>query len=203
MILVAGGLFLFAQCKKPEEPDRGPNWYQKEAIYDFDLEAGGLVKEHYTQLISRLDEGEVIRMYERLQDTSGWNYHRLFRIITDEWYRSATGLYVSYTTSCSMGLLAPTPRTYLFAPAYPAAGQELPLYQCSDTPYAYNRVATVNEVLTVPAGRFPIFSILHHNGDRSWWSPEVGIVQYETDLRLDTSNTYIRVTLKLSNITAL
>ncbi len=200
LFLFTGSMLLFTQCKKPEAPDRGPSWYQKEALYDFDLETDSVIREHYTQLKTQLDAGEIIRVYENLQDTSGWNYHRLFRVITDEWHRGAAGIYIAYKKSCSVGIFSNPVGTYLFAPATPYTGQELPLYRCSDEPYATNKVEAVNQIVTVPAGRFTTFSVLHDNGDRSWWNKETGIVQYETDMQVDTSRKYLRVTLKLSQI---
>jgi hypothetical protein len=68
---------------------------------------------------------------------------------------------------------------FLYAPNIPDLYQELPLFSCSLRSRSSNIVIATDSTVTVPMGTFKTYVLEHSNGDKSFWSPDSGIIMYE------------------------
>lgn len=198
VVLLAGGLLFFGGCKKEEEVII-PGWYQKAAEYYFDLDSAGKTIQNFSIIAVRIVNPGIIELTERVQYPTRFGYSGLTNLSDLDLFTQKEGLFGEHPNSCGFISLSGSSR-YLLVPANPRTEQQIPIYGCAKTLYGTDTIIATEEMITVPVGTYKTFSIAHYNGDRSWWSQGIGLVQYETDMKVDTGNKYIRVTLKLSQI---
>ena len=198
LFLLAGGL-LFARCSKGDKGDPGPDWFSNNVEYIYDLDSAGSVRPEYCKVRTSIDAQGEINLEQSLQDNGYLGVYSKLIDLPDLVKRKPEGLFITYNATCSF---VPDLKDYLKVPTKPVVGQLIPLYSCGGYHGCDDTVVTVNENITVPAGTFQVFSIVHSNGDRSWWNFEMGIIQYQFLLRY-TGNKMTTVTLKLRKIRSL
>lgn len=109
------------------------------------------------------------------------NFGMLFDVPDRDIVVKKGGLYGLACENCDMGpLVCLNEFEFLYAPNAPSPNQKIPVYGCGRTPRGHNRIITVDTTITVPMGTFRTYVMQHYAfGDRSYWNPNVGLIQYD------------------------
>ncbi len=177
MALVA--ITVITSCKKESVAPAG--WFTKnrDYYYDYATDTSNIVNYRQLSVIPGFAPDELF-FYESSPDTniiiSGTQVFEIFGngLITPK----DDGLYQESAGTCGFGFSF-NDFKYLFIPAWPEAGQRVPQYGCAHTDEGTNTILNTDTAITVPAGTYHTFCVLHPNGDKSYWSREVGIIMYD------------------------
>lgn len=156
--------------------------------YDYYTSQDTIPDFRYLKIKDGFDEGT---------DSSG-SYYLVFHILDRKLRVKRDGLYGLACESCKISLLGCLSNfEFLYVPSTPILDQELTVYGCERKPYYSNKVIETSVTVTVPMGTFNTYIILHSNGDRSYWSPDDGLIMYE---KYNKSGGTLIGTLKLNRI---
>lgn len=107
-----------------------------------------------------------------------FNNPLFFRILDRGFVIKEDGLYGIGCESCGF-FGCSQPFEFIYAPNQPVLYQNLPLFGCSNRSGSSNTVTAIDTTVTIPMGTFKTYILEHSNGDKSFWSPEDGIIIYE------------------------
>lgn len=141
-----------------------------------------LYYDYYTPAGTRTDVRRLLigsRIFE--QELANSDVHELmFRVLDRDFIVKRDGLYGVACESCGMGIITCLSEfEFLYAPNKARQNQELREYDCGRDSYSINKIIEVDKTVTVPKGTFKTYVILHPNGDRSYWNPDEGLIQYD------------------------
>lgn len=157
-----------------------PAWFGSHSRFYYDYTTDTSYTPDYRLLtVGKEPSAGELFFYETPVDTGTTSWAEIFQIFGNGVLKTmADGLYSHAATDCSMGLLNSS-FDFLSIPANPKTGNALPQYGCGHSDAGYNTVSVADTVITVPAGTYHTFCLLHDNGDRSYWNRNIGIIMYD------------------------
>ncbi len=196
MELMAG----FVSCKK--EADNPPAWFTTHSRFYYDVSTDTSALPGHVLYVDPVDPfgATVLSFIEQPVDTPITSYFEYFRQINGILRPRADGLYRSAAKVC--GLVGPISDLfyYLTIPADVQTGTSITQYACGHDVAGYNKILNADTIITVPAGTYHTFCVLHPNNDRSYWNRETGIIMYEVFQSDPTLPLVKQVTLKLRSM---
>lgn len=170
-------LLTVASCKKTAVEE--PQWFRNHTRFYYDLETDSSVEEGSRLLsVSLQNDGRDYFFYERPADTGSRTWYAIFGIFGNGFLKPMPdGLYRRASTTCNVGLISNS-FEFLTIPAKPESGARIPQYACERREDGQNEILASDTLISVPAGSFRTFCVLHPNGDRSWWNRDIGIIMY-------------------------
>ncbi|MEO6831377.1 MAG: hypothetical protein ABI378_03845 [Chitinophagaceae bacterium] len=168
----------FASCKKANTDP--PAWFTTHSRFYYDWTTDSSNVQNYRLLTVNKwqTSADELFFYESIPDTDITARGQIFNIFGNGILKTRVdGLYSHECEDCNVIGLGPY-FDYLMIPATPKTGESITQYGCARTTAGYNKILTADTVITVPAGTYHTFCILHENGDRSYWNKDIGIVMY-------------------------
>lgn len=176
-LFVVGMLPGAASCEKAVDDE--PQWFREHTRFYYDRVTDSSVSEGSWLLsVSSLNNGVDRFFYERPVDTSLRSWYTIVSIFGNGFLKPRPdGLYGHASTTCNVGLISNS-FDFLTIPANPESGARIPQYACERRNDGENEILSADTLVTVPAGDFRTFCVLHASGDMSWWNRDIGLVMY-------------------------
>ncbi len=206
LLFFLNGLLFCAACKKSDQAPI-PKWFDNDAVFTYECSEADTTATSIVKLKTRKTASvkrDYLEYRVELRQTLAnpmLTYRGLyFRGIGDvNLVKKKDGLYLRANNVCGMGILNST-FDFLYIPANPSKGQVIQLYTCEEQPTGQNRILHSDTVLTVPAGTFHTFCVLHSDSSKSYWNRDVGVILYELYDRDATTPLRKIATLKLKSV---
>ena len=195
IFLTMGLIIGFASCKK--DSSNPPLWFTTHSRFYYDVSTDtSVLPSHLLDVGPGFTANELF-FYETAVDTSITSYSQYFQIFGNGLLKPREdGLYSTASSSCGFGPSLSS-FDYLNIPADAKTGASITQYRCGHNIAGDNRILNEDTIISVPAGTYHTFCILHPNSDRSYWNRETGIIMYE-EYQHDATLPFVKLlTLKL------